>query len=239
MSITPSVQIRDDVWETLKEKLLLKETRTKSTHNASSSWDSHNLLAACGDGDRTAHLTGLAGSYLARGFNVDQVIEHCLMWNERNSPPLDADKVISTCQSIAVSDARNHPGRGQSQAFGLMQASTSATPLFDIADARIDDYLKMPPAPQRWVLDGFLPLGVVAAIVAQGGAGKSQLLMQLCYSVATGIPLAGQWAVGETGAVLMLCAEDSIEEIHRRVHRIYKQIGSGLASSVTDRKSVV
>jgi len=232
VSIAPNVQIRDDVWETLKEKLGLKETRTTASHSASSGWDSQNLLAACGDGERTAHLTGLAGSYLARGFNVDEVIEHCLMWNERNLPPLDAYKVISTCQSIAASDARNHPGRGQNQAFRLMQASPPATPLFDIADARIDDYLKTPPLPQRWVLDEFLPLGIVAAIVAQGGAGKSQLLMQLCYSVATGMALAGQWAVGETGTVLMLCAEDSPEEIHRRVHRIHKQLGSGFAASM-------
>lgn len=232
MTSKPKVDARADVWELLKEKLGLNETRTKASSSTSSGWDSQNLLAACGDGQRTGHLTGLAGSYLARGFNVDQVIEHCLMWNERNLPPLDTDKVIRTCQSIAASDARNHPARGQGQAFGLVQASSPATSLFDIADARIGGYLQTSPPPQRWVLDGFLPLGIVAAVVAQGGAGKSQLLMQLCYSVATGIALAGQWAVGEPGTVLMLCAEDSPEEIHRRVHRIHKQIGSGMAASM-------
>jgi len=78
------------------------------------------------------------------------------------------------------------------------------------------------------VLDGLLPLGIVAALVAQGGAGKSQLLMQLAVSVATGILLAGFWPVGAAGTVLMLCAEDSREEIHRRVHRIFQQLGPAM-----------
>lgn len=230
MSTTQTLAPRDEVWETLKEKLGLNEVRTAAAKAASAGWDSQNLLAPCGDGQRTAHLVGLAGSYLARGFDVDQTIEHCLLWNERNTPPLDHDKVISTCHSIAASDARNHPDRERSQAFlALRDATTPATPWFDIADARIDDFLQVAPPPLRWVLDGFLPLGIVAAVVAQGGVGKSQLLMQLGYSVATGIPLAGQWPVGEVGTVLMLCAEDSREEVHRRVHRIHRQMGSAMS----------
>ena len=233
MNSAPTIAIRDDVWETLKLKLGLNEARARAGKSSSSGWNSQNLLAPCSDGQRTAHLLGLAGSYLHMGLDVNQTIEHCLLWNERNTPPLDPDKVISTCHSIGASDARNYPNRNHSQAFTPQHASmTPPLPWFDITDARIDGYLHTPPAPQRWVLDGFLPLGIVAAIVAQGGAGKSQLLMQLCYSVATGMTLAGQWAVGETGTVLMLCAEDSPEEIHRRVHRIHKQLGSGFAASM-------
>ena len=233
MTTAPTMEIRDDVWETLKLKLGLNEARARAGKSSSSGWNSQNLLAPCSDGQRTAHLTGLAGSYIARGFNVDQVIEHCLLWNERNTPPLDPDKVISTCHSIGASDARNHPNRNHSQAFTPLQAAmTPPVPWFDIADARIDGYLLVPPPPMRWVLNGFLPLGIVAALVAQGGVGKSQLLMQLAYSLATGIALAGQWPVGETGSVLMLCAEDSGDEIHRRVHRIHKQLGSGLSPAM-------
>lgn len=233
MTSAPTIATRDDVWETLKLKLGLNEARTKAAKSSSSGWDSQNLLAPCGDGQRTAHLLGLAGSYLHRGFDVNETIEHCLLWNERNTPPLDSDKVISTCYSIAASDARNHPDRDNGQAFTPQHASMAPpVPWFDIADARIDGYLHTPPPPQRWVLDGFLPLGIVAAVVAQGGVGKSQLLMQLGYSVATGIALAGHWPVGETGTVLMLCAEDSRDEIHRRVHRIHKQLGSSMSPAM-------
>jgi hypothetical protein len=226
MTTPPTIEPRDEVWENLKEKLGLNETRTPATKAASAGWASHNILAPCADGQRTNHLVGLAGSYLQAGFSANQTIEHCLLWNERNTPPLDPDKIISTCHSIAATDARNHPHRIHSQVFLQLNAiSTPPVPWFDIADARIDGYLLSPPPPMRWVLEGFLPLGIVAAVVAPGGVGKSQLLMQLSYSVATGLKLAEQWTVGETGTVLMLCAEDSTEEIHRRVHRIHQQIG--------------
>jgi len=226
----------DEVWESLREKLNLNQTRTSPAKPASSGWDSQNLLAPCGDGQRTAHLVGLAGSCLQKGFTVGQTIELCLLWNARNTPPLEPGKVIRTCHSIADSDARNHPGRLNRQAFmQLPTISTPPVPWFDIADARVDRYLLTPPPPMRWVLDGFLPLGIVAAIVAQGGVGKSQLLMQIAYSVATGIKLADHWSIGEVGSVLMLCAEDSTEEIHRRVHRIHKQLGAAMTPALRSR----
>jgi len=56
--------------------------------------------------------------------------------------------------------------------------------------------------------------------VAPGGSSKSQWMLQLGVSVATGIDLAGHWRVGEVGGVLVLCAEDDEDEIHRRIHKI-------------------
>ena len=222
-----------DVWASLKAALSLDETaHTKGPASNSHSWNSDSLLASCGDGSRTAHLTGLAGTYIARGFNLDQTIEHCLLWNERNTPPLDHAKVIDACESIAVADARNHPNRVAKQ-LSLVLPNTPPTPLFDIKDARIDSFIQTVPPPQRWVLKNFLPLGIVAAVVAPGGSSKSQFLMQMAYSVATGIRLADHWPVGEVGAVLMLCAEDGNAEIHRRVHWIHQQLGMALDAAAT------
>lgn len=234
MTTTPKTEACDDVWETLKATLGLIEPRARAARAASAEigWDSSSLLAACGDGHRTAHLVGLAGSYLACGFSVDHVIEHCLLWNTKNTPPLDDEKIVSTCHSIAKSDARNHPDRSRGLAFSALVPSPPTVPLFDIVDAQIGEFLHTTPPPQRWVFEGVLPLGIVAALVAQGGVGKSQWLMQAGFSVATGIPLAGYWPVGEVGTVLMLCAEDSRKEIHRRVHRIQQQIGSSLSPAL-------
>ena len=215
-----------DVWTNLKTLLTLPDAPAPSAKAGKTSWSPASLLAPCGDGERTRHLTGLAGTYLRRGFGADETIDLCQLWNERNTPPLDADKVTDTCLSIAATHARNHPGQGAASALAL--PTDPATPLFDIADAKISGFLKTAPLPWRWVLQDFLPLGIVAAVVAPGGSSKSQLLMQLAYSVATGIPLAGHWAVGEQGGVLMLCAEDGRDEIHRRVYRMHQQVGLGL-----------
>ena len=235
MSTNLKSETCQDVWENLKATLGLHEPPARVVKKAAPAeigWDSSHLLAPCGDGHRTAHLLGLAGSYLACGFSVEQVIEHCLLWNTKNTPPLEEEKVVSTCQSIAKSDARNHPDRPRGLAFAALVPSPPAAPLFDILDARIGEFLHTAPPPQRWVFEGVLPLGIVAALVAQGGVGKSQLLMQAGFAVATGIKLAGHWAIGEPGTVLMLCAEDSKGEIHRRVHRIQQQIGASLSPAL-------
>jgi hypothetical protein len=234
MLAAPTPPSPTDVWDELKEKLGLNEFTAKRADSSGvgfQGWTSESLLKPCADGERTAHLVGLAGTYFSLGFNLNQVTEHCLMWNRQNIEPLEDDKVISTCRSIAATDARNHPNRTQGVALNQLPPSAPIVPLFNIADARIDAFLFNLPPPQRWVLAGLLPLGIVAAYVAQGGVGKSQLLMQLCYSVATGVPLAGFWPVGEQGTVLMLCAEDSRAEIHRRVHRIHAQIGASMPNN--------
>ncbi|MBK6470365.1 MAG: AAA family ATPase [Betaproteobacteria bacterium] len=185
-----------------------------------------------GDGSRTRALVSMAGRLIASGLTPEEVTQTCLGWNRNNTPPLEESKVIDTCASLAQTDSRNHPARA-SMLAALLEDSGPPTPLFAIVDASIGSFLTTPPQRQRWVLGDFLPLGITATLVSPGGVGKSQLLMQLCYSVTTGIPLCGHWRVDEEGSVLMLCAEDSVEEIHRRVHRIHMQIGTGMSTEHT------
>lgn len=168
----------------------------------------------CGDGDRTLHLTQSAGALIRKGLPLHQVVTIAKDWNTRNTPPLDMDKVESTCASIQRTHQRNHPE--------LTHRSTSAEviPLFPRSEARIDRYLEREPAPRRWLLTDCLPQGKVGALIAPGGTGKSQFLLQLAVSVATGQPFL-TWSIGEPGGVLCLFAEDDDEEIHRRFHRIY------------------
>jgi hypothetical protein len=101
------------------------------------------------------------------------------------------------------------------------QIATPA-PLFDLSTARIGQSLDTPPRPRRYLLKDCLPCGKVGAIVAPGGTGKSQFVLQLAVAVATKMLLAGHWEVEESGAVLGLFAEDDAEELHRRLHGIIK-----------------
>lgn len=90
------------------------------------------------------------------------------------------------------------------------------------------DWFTEPP-PKRPVLlsDGLKPVlhrGVVGLLVAPGGAGKSQALVQLALAVAQGKPwLAGDgspgFAVEDRGRVLLALAEEDNNEIRRRVYR--------------------
>ena len=54
----------------------------------------------CQDGERTAHLTRIAGYVLGQGMSVRGATAFCLAWNARNQPPLHATKIAGTVLSL-------------------------------------------------------------------------------------------------------------------------------------------
>lgn len=186
--------------------------------------DGNALLHSYPDGERTRALTELTGRYLAKGIAPDEVAQIALDWNARQNPPLDADKVRNTVESIARTDARNHPERHKQP----------LTPLFDIAEADISLLLRTSPPARRWLLQDMLPTGIVGMIVAPGGTGKSQFVLQLGVTVATGIPLCGVWPGIERGKALLLLAEDEIDEVHRRLDRIIAELSPDYPAMTSD-----
>lgn len=106
-------------------------------------------------------------------------------------------------------------------AFG---ASTAVEPLFDIESARASRFFRTVPPPRTWILKDCLPAGIVGGIVASGGTGKSQAMLQLAAAVATGLPFCDTWEVCEPGEVLALMAEDDDAELHRRMQYIARQL---------------
>lgn len=187
------------------------------------------LTRQCQDGERTRHLLVLAGKLLAAGMPPALARELCHQWNVGNVEALDLDKVDRTFDSIFASDQRNHPERHLMAQKGL--------PLFDLSAGRIDDYLSTDPAPRRWLLKDLVVLGKAGAVVAPGGSSKSQWLLQLAVGVASGIPVADHWEVGETGSVLVFSAEDDHDEIHRRIKRVVTHLHlSGHQAQLVDLK---
>lgn len=187
-------------------------------------YEGNPFLNSYPDGERTAALTTVVGSLLSTDLPVDMVRQMALDWNERQSPPLDVDKVRRTVESLAKTDARNHPERHKGP----------LTPLFDIAEADISPLLRTSPPPRRWLLRDMLPLGIVGMIVAPGGTGKSQFVLQMGVTVATGIPLCGVWQGGERGTALLLLAEDEIDEVHRRLDRIITELSPSHPAMAAD-----
>lgn len=211
-------------WETIQKMLgltlpasTINKVRAQQVGGAASGATIAELLARqCVDGERTQHLTSLAGSLLAAGFGEVECIKRCLKWNSQNIVPLDDDKVVATCRSICASDQRNHPERY----LHLLPVQ----PLFDLKAGRIDRYLTSDPAPRRWLLKDTVVLGKAGAVIAPGGSSKSQWLLQLAVGVATGLPVAEHWEIGEQGSVIVFFAEDDDDEIHRRIKRIQKHL---------------
>lgn len=215
-----STTIPSYTWADLAQKLGLTAKSTTPRRNrrapllaTTTSLSLNELMQRrCVDGERTEHLTRLIGTLLAGRVPEDQARLRCHAWNKQNIEPLDDDKIDSTFNSILATDQCNHPER-----YPELQVWE---PLFDLSAGRIDRYLATDPPPRRWLLKDLIVLGKVGAIVAPGGNSKSQWLMQLAVSVASGLPVAEHWEVGETGGVLAFFAEDDDDEIHRRLKRI-------------------
>ena len=76
-------------------------------------------------------------------------------------------------------------------------------------------------APERlFHVDPYLPSGDVTLLSGDGGTGKSLLALQLAVATVTG----GKWCGSKVtqGGVLYLSAEDSVDEIHRRLEAVVR-----------------
>lgn len=88
------------------------------------------------------------------------------------------------------------------------------------------------PAPRRWLLRdtrtsrGLMVCGHVSAMVGAGGAGKSWALLELGLAVATGTPWLGVFATSAAAPAAVLLAEETDEEIARRLFHARAAVGA-------------
>ena len=73
-----------------------------------------------------------------------------------------------------------------------------------------------PIPPRAWLLGVSFCRGFISGLSAQGAAGKTALRIVQALALATGRPLTGEY-VFERSRVLILCLEDNIDELRRRV----------------------
>ena len=72
------------------------------------------------------------------------------------------------------------------------------------------------PAPRQWGYKSLLPYGVVTALTAPPGTGKTTLAAKLCIDFALGRPF-GPYQAHRTGPVWYLNNEDDVPELNRRI----------------------
>ena len=151
------------------------------------------------------------------------------------SPSVQDEKVADTTSALGPSElvvaasAPSSPAPAGAERGGQVKADSALwgspiVPLFPLADASAGRFLSVPPKPRIWLLKNYLPAGIVGSVIAPGGAGKSQLILQLAASVAAGVPFCNTWEVGKPGEALALLAEDDDEEVHRRLALIARQV---------------
>lgn len=81
-----------------------------------------------------------------------------------------------------------------------------------------NDLLKRHVPERRWFIEGWLSAdeGYTVLFSGRGGTGKSALMLDLLYALATGTPFLGKQVLRGSKAMYVSC-EDSAEEISRRI----------------------
>lgn len=114
------------------------------------------------------------------------------------------------------------------------------------------DFVTSPPPARKWIVANLIPANTPILLVAAGGTGKSHALLDLSFAVATGTPWAG--GLGDSSfqakkygfdpelprrGVLYLAAEDSRDEIQRRMFGLSKLTQHGIEDARRDFGDVV
>lgn len=98
---------------------------------------------------------------------------------------------------------------------GWLDANNEAPPLRVLLTVKGDKGREVP----------FMPLGTVAMMVAPGGTGKTQALVQLAIAVASGTRWLETYTAPKPGAVLLALGEEDSEEMHRRIRSAVRGAG--------------
>ena len=96
--------------------------------------------------------------------------------------------------------------------------TTEETPI-DFSDCVIERY-EGSPTPPEFLLERLFPMASVSILAAAGGVGKGMLTLDLALNLActTSSPYGSAFGprVVQNGSVVLFCAEDNQEELHRR-----------------------
>lgn len=93
-------------------------------------------------------------------------------------------------------------------------------------------FTEIPPV-RRWLLrdtrgagHGFMPMGKALMLAAEGGAGKTNTVIQLAIAVAMNTAWLDTFTVETPGRVLVLLGEEDVEECHRRFYNASREVKS-------------
>lgn len=158
------------------------------------------------NGQRTNEMMRRIGVCLGpEKMNSYDTLEKIRVWNQLNSPPLEDEKIVAAVTSIARRE-------------GDKKSSDIPLPTVNPCD------LQGKAIPERgWIVPDWIPLNCTTAAYGDGGAGKSQLSMQLMTSAAIGTGWLGL-EVAPVKALGFFC-EDTLDELHRRQEAINRAYG--------------
>lgn len=136
---------------------------------------------------------------------------------------------------LAASKGWNNPGIQTPMPEPEFPVQADNTPdLPPLNQFRVDNLWDRTPPKIPWIFKDFMPANKVCMLTAPGGTGKSFFTLQMAFSIATGTPLAGHWTDVTIGPVLLISAEDDVDDMHRRLKSIIATVEDDFAYDATD-----
>jgi RecA-family ATPase len=87
------------------------------------------------------------------------------------------------------------------------------------------DWQDKPVPPRRWLVHNRIPMRAVTILAGDGGKGKTTIGLQLCYAVRRGTDWLSA-VIDEGGPSLFFTAEETHDEVHRRLEPIHNHFGT-------------
>jgi hypothetical protein len=202
---------------------LIPDTR----FNSSSKKVSSSVVAVNGAGkNRNVNLTSFCGKLLNEFKDIDVVRSKLHKLNQEIYPddPLPYEEVNTIVDSICKSHERNNPeDLIVKDALTVIEKIAQREINSPFAIKKLAGRLEVEPPPRIWIIEDFIPAGIVGGYMAQGGTGKSFLLLDTCIAVATGTSFLNRFPVPTPRPVCYISAEDKEDEIIRRMYYICQQ----------------
>ncbi len=177
-----------------------------------------NALNGVDDGCRGDTATRLAGLLIGMGMTDSEVSQILLMWNERNRPPMELNRVYSTVSSIRRTHQRNNP----------LEATNYQLCSFA-------EVLDMPADTSPPIIDGVLYRGESLLITGPTAVGKSIMTLELALSISTGRQFLNMYQVPEPRRVLLLQSEVGFRSFRERLQNMTHDWSGVRAAALSER----
>lgn len=163
----------------------------------------------------------------------EQALQNCLAWNlAKVSPPWPEGRVIANFNRLWDIDIQSNGAMPEPPApvpaeIQQFQGNIANAPIIDTAEAlrawAVHRWTNYDPPPRRLLVPGFIHAGKRHMFASEGGAGKSNLLMDLAIKLVMAADGSAQWWMGQPitehaygGTVIILTGEDGKEELDHR-----------------------
>lgn len=184
------------------------------------------IFSGISEGARNDTLFRYAGKL--RGDNVPQAHAEGMirMAARLCKPAYDEDVAVGMVRRAYKEYPPNPPSEDWSSLIAddeeTVEAKAAEEPVARAFLRPISELLAMPEVEPDWLVNQLFTVGSNGWVAAEPKVGKSWVVLELAYALATGEPFLGRFAIKQPRRVLYIQEEDSLQRVLRRLKKIIK-----------------